>query len=183
MSSWADLWRPDGNAQPQYSLAWRRFQADETTAFIEWQADIVRQYARPDQFVTTCLSYDRPAVDDEALGRRLDVISGNPYYVMQDALALPDRVERSRNWKIQGVSALFKAADRMYASRQAPYLVTETNASQYRRAMGQPPRVRRSVASGRLGVHRARRAHDRVLAVEHAAVRGRDLLGRGPAAQ
>ena len=48
LSSWADLWRPDGNAQPQYALAWRRFQADETTAFIEWQADIVRQYTRPD---------------------------------------------------------------------------------------------------------------------------------------
>ncbi len=129
LSTWADLWRPDGNAQPQYSLAWRRFQADETTAFIEWQADIVRQYARPDQFVTTCLAYDRPAVDDEALGRRLDVIGGNPYYVMQDALTLPERGERTRGWKLQGVWALFKAADRMYASRQAPYLVTETNAS------------------------------------------------------
>ena len=58
----------------------------------------MRQYTRPDQFVTTCLSYDRPAVDDQALGRRLDVIGGNAYYVMQDALALPDRMERSRNW-------------------------------------------------------------------------------------
>jgi beta-galactosidase len=129
LTRWADLWTPDGNAQPQYDLAWRRFQADETTAFIEWQADIVRQYARPDQFVTTCLAYERPAVDDEAMGRRLDVIGGNPYYVMQDALALPVREERGRGWKIHGVWALFKAADRMYASRQAPYLVTETNAS------------------------------------------------------
>ena len=56
LCTWADLWRPDGNAQPQYALAWRRFQADLTTEFIAWQAGIVREYASPDQFVTTCLS-------------------------------------------------------------------------------------------------------------------------------
>ena len=47
LSTWADLWTPDGNAQPQYDLAWRRFQAALTTEFIGWQADIVREYARP----------------------------------------------------------------------------------------------------------------------------------------
>ncbi len=26
LSTWSDLWRPDGNWQPQYDLAWRRFQ-------------------------------------------------------------------------------------------------------------------------------------------------------------
>jgi beta-galactosidase len=129
LTSWADLWRPDGNVQPQYDLAWRRFQADETTDFIDWQARIVREYARPDQFVTTCLAYDRPAVDDEALGRRLDVLGGNPYYVMQDALTLPAPASDGTGWKIHGVWALFQAADRMYASRQAPFLVTETNAT------------------------------------------------------
>ena len=57
LSDWADLWTPDGNTQPQYDLAWRRFQADQTTEFIAWQADIVREYARPEQFVTTCIAY------------------------------------------------------------------------------------------------------------------------------
>ena len=37
-----------------------RFQAELTTEFIAWQADIVREYARDDQFVTTCIAYDRP---------------------------------------------------------------------------------------------------------------------------
>ena len=46
LSTWADLWTPDGNYQPQYDLAWRRFQAKLTTEFIAWQAGIVREYAR-----------------------------------------------------------------------------------------------------------------------------------------
>src|SRR3954469_21118991 len=64
LCTWADLWRPDGNAQPQYALAWRRFQARQTTEFIRWQADVVREYAAPEQFVTTCIAYDRPALED-----------------------------------------------------------------------------------------------------------------------
>ena len=39
LSTWADLWRPDGNWQPQYDLAWRTFQAKLTTEFIAWQAE------------------------------------------------------------------------------------------------------------------------------------------------
>ena len=39
LSTWADLWVPDGNWQPQYDLAWRTFQAKLTTEFIAWQAE------------------------------------------------------------------------------------------------------------------------------------------------
>ncbi|MEU9892276.1 beta-galactosidase [Streptomyces phaeochromogenes] len=128
LSTWADLWTPDGNAQPQYDLAWRRFQARLTTEFIAWQADIVREYARPDQFVTTCISYDRPTVEDDELTRKLDVTAGNPYYTMQDALALPDLNRQDQGWTTNGTWALYQSADRMYASRQEPFLVTETDA-------------------------------------------------------
>ncbi|WP_199752932.1 beta-galactosidase [Actinoplanes sp. ATCC 53533] len=128
LSTWADLWTPDGNLQPQYDVAWRQFQADQTTEFIGWQADIVRQYARPEQFVTTCLSYERPAVEDDRLADRLDVIAGNPYYTMQDALELPDRRAAAQNWTTSGTWALYLSADRMFSSRQEPFLVTETNA-------------------------------------------------------
>ena len=129
LSTWEDLWTPDGNVQPQYQLAWRRFQARQTTEFIAWQADIVREYARGQQFVTSCLSYERPAVDDEALTERLDVTAGNPYYLMQDGLALPDAGQAGQHWTTNRTWGLYLSADRMYASRQEPYLVTETNAS------------------------------------------------------
>ncbi|WP_406440137.1 beta-galactosidase [Streptomyces sp. NBC_01613] len=134
LSTWADLWTPDGNVQPQYDLAWRRFQAKLVTEFIAWQADIVREYARPGQFVTTCISYDRPAVEDDKLTERLEVTAGNPYYTMQDALSLPDRNRSGQDWTTNGTWALYRSADRMYSSRQEPFLVTETNAQ----AIGSP---------------------------------------------
>jgi beta-galactosidase len=128
LSTWADLWTPDGNIQPQYDVAWRRFQAAQTTEFIGWQAGIVREYARSSQFVTTCIAYERPAVEDDELTDHLDVTAGNPYYTMQDALTLPDDRAPHQNWTTTGTWALFQSADRMYSSRQEPFLVTETNA-------------------------------------------------------
>ncbi|WP_309115405.1 beta-galactosidase [Saccharothrix sp.] len=130
LSTWADLWTPDHNAQPQYDVAWRAFQARQTTEFVAWQAEIVREYARDDQFVTTCISYQHPAFDDDELTDALDVTAGNPYYDMQDGLALPDPTpdDHEQVWKTTGVWALFQSADRIFSSRQEPFLVTETNA-------------------------------------------------------
>jgi beta-galactosidase len=128
LSTWSDLWTPDGNWQPQYDLAWRTFQAKLTTEFIAWQADIVREYARDDQFVTTCIAYDRPTVDDANLTAALDVTAGNPYYAMQDALTVPSTNVIPQGWTTSGVWSMMLSADRMYASKQAPFLITETNA-------------------------------------------------------
>ncbi|MFF8380497.1 beta-galactosidase [Streptomyces sp. NPDC015661] len=130
LSTWADLWTPDGNAQPQYDVAWRAFLARQTSEFIAWQADIVREYAGPDQFVTSCLHYGHPALEDDELTDSLDVTAGNPYYDMQDALALPDPTpdDHTQGWKTTGVWALYQQADRIFSSRQEPFLITETNA-------------------------------------------------------
>ncbi|MGP3961263.1 beta-galactosidase [Nonomuraea sp. 3N208] len=130
LSTWADLWTPDGNLQPQYDLAWREFQARQVTEFIGWQADLVREYARPGQFVTTCISYTRPGVEDDGMTDRLDVAAGNPYYFMQDALEFPDRTpdDVEQRWVTTGLWSMYQTADRMFSSRQEPFLVTETNA-------------------------------------------------------
>ncbi|WP_108250061.1 beta-galactosidase [Planctomonas deserti] len=128
ISDWAELWVPDGNTLPQYDLAWRRYQAELTTEYISWQAEIVREYARDDQFVTTCLAYPRPAMDDEAITTALDVTAGNPYYGMQDRLGFEAERDPISAWTTTGVWGLLRQADRMYSSRQERYLVTETNA-------------------------------------------------------
>ena len=128
LSDWAELWLPDGNVQPQYGLAWRRFQALKTAEFIGWQADIVREYARDDQFVTTCIAYDRPAVDECQTNERLDIGAANPYYGVQDHLELTADLERPDVWVRTGVDGLIELADRGFAMKQARYLVTETNA-------------------------------------------------------
>jgi beta-galactosidase len=128
LSNWEDLWLPDGNYQPQYDLAWRTFQARLTTRYIAWQADVVREYARDDQFVMTCIAYDRATVHDSALTTSLDVTAGNPYYAMQDALTVPDVESKPQGWTTAGAWTLFQSGDRMFSSKQEPYLVTETNA-------------------------------------------------------
>ena len=128
LSDWSDLWAPDNNSAPQYDLAWRRYQARLTTEFIAWQAGIVQQIARDDQFVTTCIAYSRPGVDDPALSASLAVASGNLYFGMQDALALPAGDTVPQGWASSGVWNVFLAADRVYSSKQAPYLITETDA-------------------------------------------------------
>ncbi len=128
IADWSELWVPEGNSLPQYDLAWRRYQADLTTEFIAWQADLVRSYARPEQFVMTCISYPRPAADDHALAGVLDVTAGNPYYAMQDHLDATKDLPALSGWTTSGIAGLFRQADRLYSSRQERFLVTETNA-------------------------------------------------------
>lgn len=128
LSDWADLWRPDGNLMPQYQLEWRRFQSTLATDLIAWQADIVREYARPEQFVTTCISYSRPQLSDDEMMLSLDITAGNPYYLMQDGLTAGVEIPRQAPWWHTGVWALLEWGDRAWSSAQSPYLVTETNA-------------------------------------------------------
>jgi beta-galactosidase len=128
LTDWSELWRPDGNAQPQYQLEWRRFQSTLATELIAWQADIVREYARDDQFVTTCISYSRPQVSDDELVRSLDITAGNPYYKTQDGLDSGSDLPEADRWWTRSVWALFEWGDRAYSSAQNQYLVTETDA-------------------------------------------------------
>ena len=133
LSEWSELWGPTGNVHPQYDFAWREFQTRLTSEFINWQASLVRELAaavgRDDQFVTTCVAYDLPAVDELEVNRGLDVAAGNPYFPPQDDMVLPAPDEiPDRAWMVSGTWNLVHLSDRMFASKQAPFLVTETNA-------------------------------------------------------
>ncbi|ROR72423.1 beta-galactosidase [Bogoriella caseilytica] len=128
LTTYDELWRPDGNAQPEYDLAWRRFQAELVTDYIRWQADLVRSLGRKDQFVTTCMAIDRVAMDDVSVARELDVAAGNLYFRMQDNLAHPTPADRPQGWMTAGTWSVFLSADRLYGTRHEPFLVTETNA-------------------------------------------------------
>jgi beta-galactosidase len=131
IARWDELWAPDGNTVPSYDLAWRRYQSELTTRFIAEQAAIVRELARPDQFTTTCMALSRPAFDPRELNRDLDIAAVNPYYPMQDALAMPEqppdapRLEWTRH---SGAWAIHFQGDLTRAARRQSFLVTETNA-------------------------------------------------------
>jgi len=132
IARWDELWTPDGNTVPSYDLAWRRYQSQITTDFIAAQADIVRELARPDQFVTTCMALSRPAFDPRDLNKAsLDVAAVNPYYPMQDALTMPEAPADAPklDWtRHSGAMAIHFQGDLTYAALRQPFLVTETNA-------------------------------------------------------
>ncbi|MFF2631714.1 beta-galactosidase [Microbacterium sp. NPDC058021] len=128
IASWDELWAPAGNTTPAYALAWRRFQAEQTTDFLAWQAVIVRPLVAAETLLTTCIAYGRPAMDDVAVGETLDIASGNAYYAAQDSLDLA-HTAGADDWFADDVAQIVLMADRMRATRDAPFLVTETGAT------------------------------------------------------
>lgn len=136
LSTWADLWPPDGNTTPSYDLEWRRYQAMLTRNFLTWQAGVVRELARPGQFCTQCFvgGHSRLTSDRFAISEVLDVAAENIYYPMQDALSLPNcdddagKVPEQSFLGESGTWSLFMKADIGRATKQGGFLVTETNA-------------------------------------------------------
>ena len=135
LSDWADLWVPDGNTVQGYDLAWRRYQADVTSEFIHWQAELVRSLARPEQFVMTCLAMGRPAQDLVDLTAGLDVTAVNVYYRMQEYFAVPPPPPSVLPPEPEGFappgggSSVTMQADLAYGLRDERFFVTETNAT------------------------------------------------------
>ncbi|MCI2237759.1 beta-galactosidase [Paenibacillus sp. TRM 82003] len=134
LSDWADLWVPEGNTTPSYQLAWRRFQAQLTHEHIAWQAGIVRSLVPEHQFVTTCVALNQDGLDVGEVGRPLDVVGTNVYYGTQDDLELPGSDDPAGTttpfwvpWA--GTAYLHLQADLSRGTAQAPFLVTETNAT------------------------------------------------------
>jgi len=134
LGDWADLWTPDDNTNPGYDLDWRRFQSSLTTDFLRWQANIVRELKRPDQFITHCFvgSHGTGYRDRYDVSQLLDIPADNPYHSTQDGLALPaaDHAawmlpEWSKEW---GVYALYLRGDLARSGKGTNYLVTEVNA-------------------------------------------------------
>ncbi|HVX66818.1 MAG TPA: beta-galactosidase [Bryobacteraceae bacterium] len=114
VDSWDDLPSREGILNSGYKLEWDRFQRSIVTDFLNWQASIIREYKRPDQFVTHDLVGGlRPDVDPWAIARNLDVIATNIYYVPQD--------------RMDGYGIAL-GGDAARSFKQRNYLVTETNA-------------------------------------------------------
>jgi beta-galactosidase len=136
IGDWADLWPDANNSSPGYALDWRRFQSSLTTEFLEWQSAIVRELARPEQFITHCCvgghARIRPAADSRAIARVVDIPGVNPYYTTQATLALPDEhgYEQRSAWHPgTGVWAVYLQADMARSDPARGFLVLETNAS------------------------------------------------------
>ena len=136
LASFDELWRPDGNTNPSYILAWRRHQAKITNEFLQWQREIVRSLIPAEHFITTCVALSRPGMDNFTIGESLDVTSVNVYYASQDGLEHPTRLREPGEempapmWvPLSGASALNLICDTSRGIKQSNFMVTETNGS------------------------------------------------------
>lgn len=104
----------DGILNPGYKLEWGRFQRKIVTDFLAWQASIVNEYKRSDQFVTqNFVGGVRTNVDQFEIAKYLDIAAVNPYHIVQDRLTGEE---------------IALSGDLNRSLKQSNYLITETNA-------------------------------------------------------
>jgi beta-galactosidase len=114
LNSFDELPPADGAINPGYKVEWQRYQQKITTDFLAWQAAIVREYAKPEHFVThNFVGGVRTDIDEFAIAKHLDVTAVNPYHDVQDGL--------------DGHS-ISLSGDLCRSLKQRNYLITETNA-------------------------------------------------------
>ncbi len=114
VNSWADMPTRDNATSTSYKLEWSRFQQDRVTAYLAWQADLVRANRRPGQFVTQDFgSMMRAEVNEPSIAPSLDVIADNIYHPWQDRY----------NGEYQMMQGAFSRS-----LKHTNFLVTETDA-------------------------------------------------------
>jgi len=112
IASFDDLPPRDGIRNPGYKLEWERFQQGIIADFLAWQARLVNELKRPDQFVSNDFAGVQTDLDPFEVSRSLDVPSINIYHPVQDRLT--------------GVE-IAHAGDYARSLKRSGYLVTETN--------------------------------------------------------
>ena len=127
LSTWDDLWRPEGNGQPQYDLEWKQYQLELTSDVVSWASDEIRKYALPHQFTTACIAANRQSVDESQVCQNLNIPGANIYYASQDGLAMPEAEPFPQTTVTSGAWSLRYTADRAFAMKQEPFYVFETN--------------------------------------------------------
>ena len=114
LNDWTELPPREGIINPGWKLEWERYMQWLTTDFLTWQAAIVNEYKRPDQFITHDFAGPpRPEVDEQGVAQALDVVAANPYHGTQDAF--------------DGKGSTYEG-DYSRSLKHTNYLITETNA-------------------------------------------------------
>ena len=85
LHDWSEVPPRNGILNPGWKLEWDRYQDSLTTKYLAWQASLVREYSRPDQFVTQDFGGPtRLAVNEHDVSNNLDIVAMNPYHPTQD---------------------------------------------------------------------------------------------------
>ena len=114
LHDWSEVPPRDGILNPGWKLEWDRYQDSLTTHFLAWQAALVREQLRPDQFVTQDYGgATRADVNEHDIAKHLDIAAINPYHTTQDLY--------------DGEGSSY-GGDFARSLKRTNYLVTETNA-------------------------------------------------------
>jgi beta-galactosidase len=113
LNGWDEFPTRTSATNPSYKLEWDRYTVKAVADFITWQAGIVAEYKRPDQFITHDFMPWISSVDQLAADQKLDMPSLNVYHGSQNDVTGEDVM-----W-----------ADDFYRSvKKTNHLITETNA-------------------------------------------------------
>ena len=114
LNDWTEIPPQAGILNPGWKLEWTRYSQWITTDFLAWQASLVNQYKRPDQFVTQDFAGPpRPEVNESDISKSLDIVAANPYHGTQDEFD-----GEGSSWE----------GDYSRSLKRTNYLITETNA-------------------------------------------------------
>ena len=121
VDAWEDVPDVRGTINGSFAAEFEKFQRSLVTDYLSWQASIVREYARPDQFVTHNLDFNwtgysngiQPDVDHDRVAECLDITGCDIYHPTQE--------------KLTGIE-IAQSGDQTRSLKNAPYLVLETEA-------------------------------------------------------
>ena len=114
LHDWSEVPPRNGILNPGWKIEWDRYQDSLTTKYLAWQAAIVREYLRPDQFVMQDFGgAARSVVNEKDISKSLDIAGMNPYHPTQDLF--------------DGEGSSF-GGDFTRSLKSTNYLVTEINA-------------------------------------------------------
>jgi beta-galactosidase len=113
LNDWDEFPTRHNATNPSYKLEWDMYSQKVAADFLTWQAEIVGEYRRPDQFITHCFMPSLTTLDQYAATRKMDMPSLNVYHGTQN--------------NVKGEDVMW--ADDFYRSlRKTNHLITETNA-------------------------------------------------------
>lgn len=85
LHDWSEVPPRNGILNPGWKLEWDRYQDSLTTNYLAWQAGLVREFLRPDQFIMQDFGgATRSEVNEYAISKNLDIAGMNPYHPTQD---------------------------------------------------------------------------------------------------
>ncbi len=112
--SWDELPTRDSVQSTGYKLEWTRWQQMRVTNYLSWQAGLVRQYRRPDQFVTQDFAGAmHREINEFEIAKSLDIAATNNYHGTQENM---------------GGDSQSLTGDYIRSLTHSNYLITETNA-------------------------------------------------------